>query len=305
MNNSRGFFHYLDGSDDISYTLEGKVIVAEKAWWGEVEQGPDAPDASLVRPKNNKASIIGSLTLVAVLTAGLVGATFYKPNPYAERPGIFNSIEHPATVEGVINECGSIYEYNPPARHYGQIPVGYKLSPQGERVERNIPVHPMLIPGYGYMANDETKVGDNVDHFFSTERTDVPDREQILRLMWDGWTVIWYLPPIIDRSNLTADEIENTFNPTTIEAIKSYAEQHDKVIAVPWKGPKDLPMNRNMGISRWAVTQSCGVWSNSVVDEFINQDKSNPKPRPKEPPFAQVNEEGNLNEIHVDQRARR
>lgn len=293
------------GFDDISYTLKGKVIVTEKAWWGEVEQGPDAPDASSVRPKNNKASIIGSLTLVAFLTAGLVGATFYKPNPYAERPGIFNSIEHPATVEGVINECGSIYEYDPFARHYGQIPVGYTISPEGKRIEREIPVHPMIIAAYGYMANDETKLGDKVDPFYSTERTDVPDREQILRLMWEGWTVIWYLPPIIDRSNLTADEIENTFNPTTVEDIKAYAEKHDKVIAVPWKEAKELPRSRNMGISRWGVTQSCGVWSSSVVDEFINSDKSNSKPRPEEPPFAQVDEKGNLNEINVSQHSRR
>lgn len=279
--------------------------MSEKAWWGEVEQGPDAPDAALIRPKNNKASIIGSLALVAVLTAGLVGATFYKPNPYAERPGIYNSIEHPATVEGVINECGPIFEFSPLSRHYGQIPVGYHLTPTGERNERHIPEHPMGLPAYGYMANDENKLGENIDHFYSVERKDVPDREQVLRLMWEGWTVIWYLPPIVDRSNLTADEIENTFNPTTIEAIKAYAEKHDKVIAIPWKEAKPLPMNRNMGISRWGVTQSCGVWSNSIVDEFINADKKNPDPRPAEPPVARVDTIGNLYEIDIEQRPQR
>ena len=278
--------------------------MSEKAWWGEEDQGKEVPDSSLVRPKNNKVSIVGSLALVLALTAGLVTATFYKPNPYAERPGIYNSIERPATVEGVINECGPIFEFSPMARHYGQIPVGYTLSPQGETIERAIPLHPMGLPAYGYMANDENKLGENVDSFFSVERKDVPDRQQVLRLMWEGWTVIWYLPPIVDRSNLTADEIENTFNPTTIESIKSYAEKHDKVIALPWKESKPLPMNRNMGISRWGTTQSCGVWSNSIVDEFINTDKNTPDSRPEEPPVARVDEAGDLYEIDIDQDSR-
>lgn len=275
--------------------------MSEKAWWGEEKAGETTPEVARVRPKNNKISIIGSVALVSLLTAGLVGATFYKPNPYAERPGIFNSIEQPATVEGVINECGSIFKYDPQAQHYGQIPVGYDQASKENPTGKPVPLQPMIVPAYGYMANGENKIGDKVDHFFSVERKDVPDNQQVLRLMWEGWTVIWYLPPIADRSNLTANELETTFNPSTIEAIQLYAEKHDKVIALPWKESKPLPMNRNMGISRWGVTQSCGVWSNTLVDEFINSDKSKPSTRPAEPPVAKLDESGTLYEINVPQ----
>jgi hypothetical protein len=278
--------------------------MSEKAWWGDEDTGKDTPEPSLVRPKNNKASIIGSLALVVALTAGLVGATFYKPNPYAERPGIFNSIEHPATVEGVINECGAIFQFFPKERHYGQIPIGYKLTPQGDPLQRATPSQPMAVPAYGYMANDEDRIQDNVDHFFSIERKDTPTYPQVLRMMWEGWTIVWYLPPIIDRSNLTADELENTLNPTTVEDIKAYAEKHEKVIALPWKDAKPLPVNRNVAISRWAVTQSCGVWSRSLVDEFINTDKTNAKPRPEVPPVAPVDKAGNLYNIDIEQKDR-
>lgn len=271
--------------------------MSEKTWWGADETEDVPQDVATVRPKNNKLSIIGSLAMIAVLTASLVGATFYKPNPYAAHPGAFGSIEHPATVEGVINECGPIFEYTPRSTHYGEIPVGYTKPANG--MVKQIPVQPMVVPAYGYMANGETKLGDKVDHFFSIERKDVPTNEQVLRLMWEGWTVIWYLPPIADRTHLTAHDLETTFNPATVEAIKIYAEKHDKVIALPWKESKPLPLNRNMGLSRWASTQSCGVWNSSIVDEFINSDKNLGKKRSIEPPVAKLDEEGKLFEIDV------
>lgn len=275
--------------------------MSEKAWWGAEDQGKDVPEASVVRPKNNKASILGSLALVLALTGGLVAATFAKPNPYAEHPGSFQSIEYPASVEGVINECGAFFKYTPRAAHYGKFPEGFFKDAQGNNVTRQTQYHPMIVPAYGYMDNRPSPENDKIPHFFTNEAKNIPDKEQVLRMMWDGWTIIWYIPPIADRSNLTVEEFESTLTPRDVESIKAYAESHEKVIALPWMEQKLLPRKRNVAMSRWASTQSCGVFSPSMIDEFINRDKEISNPRPAEPPVAQLDEDGEVMKISIPQ----
>lgn len=272
--------------------------MSDNTWWSQEETGKDVPEISKVRPKNNRLSILGSLGLVTLLTGGLIAGTFAKPNPYAAHPGPFASIEHPATVRAVINECGSSFEYNPPRRNYGTLPDSFfEKRAEGEELARTH-VQPMIVPAYGYMAPDSKKVPSDIPHFFSSDSKTVPTKEQVLRLMWDGWTIIWYEPPIPDRSNLTAEQLESTFSPTTIEAIKLYAQSHDKVLALPWRESKRLPMDRNMGISAWGYTQSCKVWDIALMEEFQSEkQRLNPTPRPA-PPVAQLDEDGQVYPIN-------
>lgn len=266
--------------------------MSDNAWWSQEETGKDVPEISKVRPKNNKLSILGSVALVTLLTGGLVAGTFAKPNPYAAHPGPYDSIEHPATVRGVVNECGPSFEYNPPARYYGTLPESFFEKKEGQEPART-QLHPMIVPAYGYMAPD-SKMPENISHFFSSDSTKVPTKEQVLKLMWDGWTVIWYVPPISDRGKLTAEQLENTFNPTTIEAIKVYAEGHDKVLALPWRESNNLPMGRNMGISAWGLTQSCKVWDIALMEEFqAEKQRLSPTPR-RIPPAAQLDDKGEV-----------
>lgn len=273
--------------------------MSEKPWWSQENTEVEEPEVSKVRPKNNKLTIIGSVALVTLLTGGLIAATFTKSNPYAAHPSQYESTLHPATVRGVINECGGIFAYSPPARFYGTLPDEFFPGEEGNEEPRQTQKHPMIVPAYGYMAPAD-KVPEAIPHFFDTSSKTVPSREQVLRMMWDGWTILWYVPPIPDRSNLTADEIENTFNPETIEAIKQYAGKHEKMVALPWRETNPLPRDRNLAIATWGVTQTCKLWDPALVDEFLAKKDDLTPIRSVEPPMAKLNEDGDVYPINPD-----
>lgn len=261
----------------------------EQAWWAKDDDTatPSEEPVKSLRPSNGKGMIFGSVALIAALTAGLFTATFFKPNPYAPHVGQFQSMEYPASVEAVITECGAIFNFEPSPRHYGQFPEGFFDSEAGKNTrERLVPEQPMIIPAYGYMSN---KAPDNFPAFIGTDEEKQPSKNQLLRMMWEGTMVIWYLPA--SGSGENANGINDA---ETLNSIKRFAESHDNVIAVPWSNDRQMPLNRRIAFSMWNTTQSCKLWNSGVAEEFIAAEKNIRKERPVEPPYAPLDEEGEL-----------
>lgn len=264
----------------------------EQAWWANDEkiENESKKPAKALRPSNGKGMIFGSAALIAALTTGLITATFFKPNPYAPHPSQFQSIEYPASVEAVITECGSIFRFDPPARHYGQFPEGFFDSERGPNTqERLVPEQPMSVPAYGYMSNESPQ---NFPDFIEPNAKEIPTKQQILRMMWDGMMIIWYLP----ASGAGADA-KGINDAETINSIKRYVESNDNVIAVPWGNDRPLPQDRRIAFSMWNTTQSCKLWNSGVADEFQSTEKQLRQERPTLPPYAPLDEEGELFQI--------
>lgn len=265
----------------------------EKPWWAQNEEANDTDQVKVkdVRPSNGKGMILGSIALISMLTAGLVTATFVKPNPYAPHPGQFQSIEYPATVNAVIAECGSIFNFESSPKHYGQFPQGFFDGPDGASTkERLVPEQPMIIPAYGYMSN---KSPVNVPSFIGPDAKERPSKQQVLRMMWEGKLIIWYMPPTSAGGPTGSNDKE------TMEAIQRYAESHENTVALPWEGERGLPLNREVAFGMWNTTQSCELWSSDVVDEFVASETKLRKERPVEPPYAPLQDNGELYPISV------
>lgn len=272
-----------------------------KTWWnqedGNDENMPPTDDkkVKVLRPKSNKLPIIGSVALVLALAAGLVTANFTKPNPYEPRNGQFNSVEYPATIPAIINECGAIFNFTPDEKHYGQFPKGFfDGAKPGERKKRQTFLHPMIVPAYGYMSNNLIDVP---KPFISPETTNIPKLEEVLRLMWDGWTVIWYVPPGSAIQDNTS--FNNMLTLSTLAEVEEYANSHPKTIALPWTGEKPLPAQRNIAFSQWGTTQSCAIWNADIVDAFKEKAKTLDVERTEEPPYATLGSDGELNPIVI------
>lgn len=191
-------------------------------------------------------------TIVIVALTSLVFATLSLPDRSEPKKGQYESVEYPASVQASINECGSIFYFEPDSKWFGTIPEAIHQ----DYADDNIPIQPTLVPVYGFMSRnpfDPEKVGvyDRTFEGFS--------RQDILRALWDGYNIMWYTPNISDvKYNQLKDYVEN--------ANRSSA----KIILLPFNFPdKEIPIGRDIAFSSWNASQSCENFEPSVYDDFI------------------------------------
>jgi hypothetical protein len=192
-------------------------------------------------------------TLVAALLAacGILTSTAITAEPRsAPQAGANNSIVLPTNSDGILSQCGDYFTFNPDEEFYGVVPDEYE--------KEFIPVHPMIVPVYGYMVDREFKVDEATKLKLGENPYTIAE---INRAMWDGHTFIW---------------MEKNTDPETYEFIQNYVntwnQTHEKkVIALTWKGDKQLPQNRELAFSNWNISQSCMSFSEATFNEFMKQ----------------------------------
>lgn len=268
----------------------------EKPWWAQ-QSLPAEPKTVSSAPSG--ASIQrGVLSVVAAFTviiAGMVSFLVLGPNPELPRKDIFQSVAYPADTASLIAQCGDTYTYNPSQEYYGALPENFFDDPNGgpDKINRTIPNHPMRVPAYGYFVNDDRVKFDK--KFYTVEDLNPVKTEQgtiqsiqrieYLKPMWEGQKIIWYMPSI---------------DQDTKNAIATFVDERDDVIAIPWQDDAAMPMQRNFSFSAWNVTRSCGLWDSDIAKSFIEfSDEYNKTRDISSVPDAPLTLEGELPRMEI------
>lgn len=256
----------------------------QKPWWGH-ENLP--PPEKITRPKKKSKPFL-AVALFSAIVVSMVGFVAFTPDPMEPKASEFNSTLHPANALQTIGKCGGIFEFDVPKEYSGEIPEDFFDNPYGgSPIKRTIPKMPTIVPAYGYFLNMSEDKPSKKFWDAETEVEDLPTRPEYLNYMWHGWTIVWYTPD-------SDDQVTNS--------IKSYANAHDQVVAIPWHYDRGLPFERKVALSSWGVTSTCGLWSSDIANEFIkfsqeknaNRDESKPYP-------AMIQKDGELPTIDIPQ----
>lgn len=249
-------------------------------WWAARTTRPTYSPAKVRR--FDLSSLLTFATIAVLVGTGIIW-TLIGHDPSKPREGQFNSTEYPASINGVLAQCGGIFVFDDiMPQHIGIIPdeVRKKVEARPEN-EQTYPMHPMIVPVYGYMEAEPIDL--DVDRFFEAKDENYPSREKVLRTIYDGVTVIWF--------NVTVNENVRT-------SIESYVNQTPGIIAVEWTDLRPLPAGRAFGISTWGASQSCREFYIEVVKEFVEKyPAQTPGAQGKEPPMARLTEDGELHKI--------
>lgn len=253
-----GLLFYVYGSIDDRINMSN-----QQPWWADTT--PQTQDSTL-SPKINRHGVIWVVVSFVLIIASMITALVFGPNPDAVKEGQYQSTVYPADTESLIAGCGDTFAFSPPAKNYGALPDDFFVDPNSDSPrKRNVPKHPMVVPAYGYFINN-----DNIkfEQKFYTEQ-DLPviesredrmpgiQRPEYLKLMWDGWKIIWYKP--------SADE-------ATKQSISEFVNSQENVVALPWTNSEtevDLPAGRSFAFSAWNTTRSCGLWDSDVAGKFV------------------------------------
>lgn len=251
-------------------------------WWAERSK---KPTYALSKVRRFDFSSLLTFSAIAVLLGTGIIWTLIGHDPSKPREGQFNSIEYPASINGVLAQCGGIFVFdNIFPQHYGVIPDEVKAAVQARpEDERKYSMHPMVVPVYGFM--EAVGVDSDEDQFFNVKDKNYPSREAILRSMYDGLTVIWF---------------DSALPESTLRSINAYVTQAPDIIAVEWNDHRTLPLGRSIAVSTWGASQSCHDFYVEVINEFTEQYPSKtPGMNGEEPPFARLDEQGELYKISL------
>jgi hypothetical protein len=280
-----------------SAIIDDRMTMNEKKpWWAE-QTLPVEPKTVSSAPggKSIQRGVISVVSAFVAIVAAMVSFLVLGPNPELPHKDIFDSTAYPANTESLIAQCGDTYTYTPLPQYYGALPDNFFDDPAGgpDTINRTIPNHPMRVPAYGYFVNNE-KI--NLKQKFYTQ-DDLKPREtpqgtiqgiqriEYLKAMWDGKKIIWYMP--------TIDQI-------TKDAIATFVDSRDDVIAIPWQDTASIPMRRNFAFSAWNVTRSCDLWDSEVANAFTDfADDYNKSRNIKDVPQATLRDDGELPLIDV------
>lgn len=251
-------------------------------WWAQDSEKPTYARSKVRR--FDFSSLVTFSAIVLLIGSGIIW-TLIGYDPSKPREGQFNSIEYPASINGVLAQCGGIFLFdNIFPQHYGVIPEEVRTEVESRpEEEQQYPMHPMIVPVYGFM--DEEGVDTKADRFFEAKDENYPSRETVMRSMYDGVTVIWF---------------DSTTTEGTRRSINAYTNQTPEVIAVEWTEARALPLGRSIAISTWAASQSCREFYVEVVNEFTDQYPSQaPGFDGQTPPLARVDKQGALHKISL------
>lgn len=226
----------------------------ENPWWTKL------PVSTLESRPVNAASyhrgIYGVVAAFTLIIVAMVSFLVLGPDTQQPRANAANSISYPGDTASLIAQCGDTFTFNPERRHYGALPDDFFKDPNGGPgyIERRIPIPPMGVPAYGYFSNEDGIKFDK-KFYISAEQSDTPQRSEYLKLMWDGWTIIWY---------------DTKTDRMTTDAIAEFVNTHDKVVAMPWNLEVKIPQERAFAFSAWNTTRTCGLWDSDVAQQFID-----------------------------------
>lgn len=235
-----------------------------------------------------KTKILLSFILITVLTL-LVTATLALPDNSEPRPSQYGAIEYPATVIAAVNQCGSVFYFEPDPKWYGTIPI----SIQQNGPDDGIPAQPTNIPVYGYMTREPF----NPEFVGTYDKTfEGFSRQDINRAMWDGYYFIWY------SMNTPNDKYEQL-----VEFVETQNSRTStpKIILSPFKiTDREIPSGRDIAFSTWGVSQSCDTFDPKIFEAFEDFTIEHSTPR-GEPPVAPIAPYGGLYPITPEYRPAR
>lgn len=230
--------------------------------------------------RNTKTGIVVSILAVVII---MITTIVFVINPNKPQPTGFGGLAYPASLPSMSAGCGDIYRIPPVEGNFGIIPEEYWELNEGEDKDP-IPVSPEItVPMFGYM-NPE-KLGEAEIRFYTMDDlTENPlDPTKILRSMYeDDIIVIWYTQNI-DPSDLAA-----------LRATANSEEYAGTMLVAPWVSGRQMIQNRTVAFSAWGMSQTCSVFSEIVLDEFIAFEEENRVERPLEAPDAPMTDTGKL-----------
>lgn len=229
--------------------------------------------------KGTRLRLIASV-LAVIMAASLLIIFGLQPNNPSRSP--YGGLEYPATLESMANGCGNIF-YNPPIEgNYSVIPDEFWEYHEEKGTETvKIPTHSMIIPIFGYLAN-EGFTEDAVRFYSMQEATEAPNLPMLLRTMYDrDITVVWYTTDIA---------------PSDLALIKAFADEHPgEVFAHPWYySGGSLIGTRSVAYAKWGISQSCGLYNENNLEDFIKFAKEHPIERKKDIPIGKMTDNGEL-----------
>jgi len=204
--------------------------------------------------------------------------------------GPFGSTSHLPSVASTLLGCGSVYQFDPKSEAYGVFDMR-DLKPKVAGGKIRVPTAPPLVPAYGYMT-DTPLSGDKV--VYRLDDKDLPPMTSILRSMYSGTIVLWYLP---------------TVGESGIKKLEEWANTHSNIVVMPWV-PQTLgipetmtgyqmPAGRTYAFSAWRVTQSCQGFGTTAANDFVDYvTRLHGSNIPSTlPPLAKMDEAGHLPSI--------
>lgn len=229
--------------------------------------------------RKTRRNLILSILAVIILASGFIIFGLQPNNP---TKSAYGGLEYPATLESMANGCGNIF-YNPPKEgNYSVIPEKFWEYHEEQGTETvKIPTHSMIIPIFGYMS-EEAYTEDAVRFYSLQEATEAPNLPMLLRTMYDrDITVVWY------KANIA---------PSDLALIKAYADANPgEVFAYPWYfSGGSLVGTRTVAYAKWGISQSCGLYNEQNLEDFIQFGKEHPIERKKDLPEAKYTDSGDL-----------
>lgn len=271
--------------------------MSHNSWWS-VNSAEDAFPmnrrsslriADTLTKSSRAVSGFAAITVACILVAITYVAAF-GANTFDSMKGPFGSTSHLPSVAATLLGCGSVYQFDPKPEAYGVFDM-QDLKPNVAGGKVRVPTAPPLVPAYGYMT-DTPLSGDKV--VYRVDDKDLPAMTSILRSMYSGTIVLWYLP--------TAGE-------SGIKNLEEWATTHSNVVVMPWV-PQTLgipvtmtgyqmPAGRTYALSAWNVTQSCQGFGTVAANDFVDyvarlRGSNIPS---ASPPAAKVDKAGHLPSI--------
>lgn len=222
-----------------------------RAWWESPyqQQRPQGKQKKFAG-RFRRGPVILFLSVLTIIPA-TVGTLALTSNSNEPRLEMVNTWAYPASTKAVLQQCGDTFTFDIQPDQYGLIPDEYE--------GKTVPRHEHIVPGYGYMT-DYVKEGRS---FYAPGDKDLPNSPEVMRWMFEGKKVIWY---------------PNAENQETFDLVSAFVEDNDDFVALPWRveyggvnedgRQRELPLERNVGLSAWGITKSCGLWNEDVIKEF-------------------------------------
>lgn len=254
----------------------------QNTWWASIETNKSL-DVPKIIQQNRRGTLAIVFSFILIISLMLVTLIF-SPDPYAAKPGDFNSTVYATSTEGVVSECGDTFVFNINHDNFGYLSKDFfQDSATKNPVARNIPNQPSIIPVYGYFYDAEPEVTKKFYDIADTKAlTTLTDSKFLNHLLYNGTKVIWY---------------DSTVDAPTISSIKKFVADTPSVIALPWIYDKKMPLNRRFAFSAWGISQSCGLWNTSMASAFNKFSEDHKIVRPQEPQKAPVDTNGDLYRI--------
>lgn len=217
---------------------------ANGAPWWTVRTEKDL--STKLSPRNPMAVALAFMVVLLVGALAFWGMTAISPSK--TRPGSYGSTEHFTSISAVLNQCGNIFVFPVEEAYVGTYEPA-DITPD-ENGERKQPLLPTVIQTYGFMRT--TGLPEDKPYYNPKESEKI-ELGHVLRSMYDGKIIIWYRHDLIQED---------------LTLIRDYAwANKDRVIAIAREG--NFPQGRSVAFATWGVTMSCGLWEETIVDEFI------------------------------------